>query len=183
MQNLNSILEGGGYKYGGIKYYSGEYQDRHFIRAGEVIVANTEQTFDYLLIGYPALVPQRYSQGLFSHHLFRVRPQGTSPLTSNYIYLMLLSSKLRQEVIGYANGTTVNMLPTEALQKPKIVLPPSNVVDVFERYVSSIFAKKQVLEAENDNLKVLRDTLLPKLLSGELRVPEAMRAVEEVGEG
>jgi type I restriction enzyme S subunit len=43
MHNLNSVLEGGGYKTNGIKYYNGEYKDKHIVNAGEVIVANTEQ--------------------------------------------------------------------------------------------------------------------------------------------
>jgi type I restriction enzyme S subunit len=54
MHNLNSVYEGGGYKHAGIKYYTGEYKDRHLLKAGDVIVTNTEQGFDLLLIGYPS---------------------------------------------------------------------------------------------------------------------------------
>ncbi len=48
LHNLNSIHEGGGYKYEGIKFYSGEYAERHRVRPGDVIVANTEQGHDRL---------------------------------------------------------------------------------------------------------------------------------------
>jgi type I restriction enzyme S subunit len=57
LHNLNSVYEGGGYKYEGIKYYSGEYAERHMVLPGDLIVANTEQGHDRLLIGYAALVP------------------------------------------------------------------------------------------------------------------------------
>jgi type I restriction enzyme S subunit len=75
LHNLNSVLEGGGYKYGGIKHYAGEYRARDLVEPGDVIVANTEQGHRFLLIGCPALVPRTFGeQGLFSHHLYRVRP-------------------------------------------------------------------------------------------------------------
>ncbi|MDE0003154.1 MAG: restriction endonuclease subunit S, partial [Rhodospirillaceae bacterium] len=74
MHNLNSIFEGGGYKDDGIKFYSGGYQPRHVTQAGDVIVANTEQGHNRLLIGFAAIVPNRFSDnGLFSHHIYRVR--------------------------------------------------------------------------------------------------------------
>ena len=49
LHNLNSIHEGGGYKYEGIRFYAGKYADRHILfRAGDSIVANTEQGHDRL---------------------------------------------------------------------------------------------------------------------------------------
>jgi type I restriction enzyme S subunit len=44
LYNLNSIYEGGGFKYEGIKYYVGDYKDRHLCMPGDVIVANTPTT-------------------------------------------------------------------------------------------------------------------------------------------
>ena len=48
LHNLNSIHEGGGYKYEGIKHYSGEHAERHVVLPGDVIVANTEQGHERL---------------------------------------------------------------------------------------------------------------------------------------
>ena len=76
LHNLNSIHEGGGYKYEGIKYYSGEHAERHVVLPGDVIVANTEQGHERLLIGNAALVPGVYGNyGIASHHIYRVRPK------------------------------------------------------------------------------------------------------------
>ena len=58
MHNLNSIFEGGGYKHAGIKYYEGEYREKHLVEPGDMIVTNTEQGFDNLLIGHAAIVPR-----------------------------------------------------------------------------------------------------------------------------
>ena len=54
LHNLNSIYEGGGYKRGGIKFYRGDYQERHLVRPGDVVVATVEQGFDELLIAFSA---------------------------------------------------------------------------------------------------------------------------------
>jgi type I restriction enzyme S subunit len=58
LHNLNSVYEGGGYKYEGIKYYDGEYAGRHLVKPGDVIVANTEQGHDRLLIGTQRSCPR-----------------------------------------------------------------------------------------------------------------------------
>ncbi len=171
LHNLNSVYEGGGYKYEGIKFYTGEYKDRHLVRPGDVIVANTEQGHDLLLIGYPAIVPKFYGEsGLFSHHLYRVRPRESSPLTNHFIYFQLMEQRFRDEVTGHTNGTTVNMLAADGLQRPLFALPPPELIRAFDRLAAPLFQKAEQLHGESLDLKRVRDALLPKLLSGEVRV-------------
>ena len=179
LHNLNSVYEGGGYKYEGIKHYTGEFQDRHKVRPGDVIVTNTEQGHDLLLIGYPAIVPKRFGpEGLFSHHLYRVRPLPGSPLTTHFIFGLFMSQRFREEVTGYTNGTTVNMLPLDGLQRPLCVVPPPEVVARYEEPVSPLFARVEASHEESVTLAALRDALLPKLLSGEIRVKDAEKIAE-----
>ncbi len=169
LHNLNSVYEGGGYKHEGIKHYVGEYRPCHVIRAGDVIVTNTEQGHDHLLIGYSALIPKRYGDlGLFTHHTYRVRPLPDSPLTPPFIHYLLLTSRFRGEVIGYTNGTTVNMLPAEGLKRPRLVLPPTELIRRFSDFVTPLINKAEANYEESRSLTVTRDALLPKLLSGEV---------------
>lgn len=171
LHNLDSIREGGGYKPEGIKYYSGPYRDRHTVRPGDVIVANTEQAHNNTLIGYPAIVPSRFGEvGLFSQDLYRVRPKEASPLTRSFVYLLLRSEPLRSIVAGYRNGTTVNHLPAEALVRPSFPLPPVDRIRALDERVSSLLAKIEANEDENEALAALRDALLPQLVSGEIRL-------------
>ncbi len=125
MHNLNSVYEGGGYKHEGLKWYTGEYRPSHLLKPGDVIVTNTEQGFDYLLIGFAAIVPKRYGdKGLFSHHIYRIQAKDMSYLPTWFIYLLLRTPVFHELVAGHSNGTTVNMLPLDGLQKPRFVLPP-----------------------------------------------------------
>ncbi|WP_417809314.1 restriction endonuclease subunit S [Thioclava sp.] len=181
LHNLNSVFEGGGYKTAGIKYYSGDFKPRHEIVPGDLIVTNTEQGFDLLLMGHAALVPHYFGPtGLFSQHIYKVAPKAKSPLSREWLYLMLSVSPKGQEIRSYSNGTTVNMLPMDALEIPEVLIPSRTVVDAFDAVVKPMFARKESIEVENQTLATLRDTLLPKLMSGEIRVGEAREQVEAV---
>ncbi|WP_029165533.1 restriction endonuclease subunit S [Aminiphilus circumscriptus] len=176
MHNLNSVYEGGGYKYEGLKWYNGEYRPAHLLKPGDVIVTNTEQGFDYLLIGYAAIVPERYGpQGLFSHHIFRIQQKATSYLPAWFTYLLFRTQHFHNVVAGHTNGTTVNMLPLDGLQKPKFALPPREIVGRFGHLFIPTQQRLEGIYDENVFLADLRDALLPRLISGELVVTEAER--------
>lgn len=178
MHNLNSILEGGGYKHAGIKYYSGDYKERHKIKPGDIIVSNTEQGHKYLLIGYPAVVPQYFGEnGIFSQHLYRVRPKAHSYLPNEFLYYLLISDSVREQILGSTNGTTVNMLAIDGLQKPIFVYPDSKIASQFAQLITPIWRKQESNLLQSRTLTNLRDTLLPQLLSGRLTVQQAAEVV------
>ena len=174
--NLNSIYEGGGYKDEGLKYYSGPYGLRHEVQGGDIIVANTEQGHDRRLIGYAAMVPDvGKPAGIFSQHLYRMRMRPSATVSA-YWLLELLNARTTHDVVsGYANGSTVNMLPTEAMKHPQFPIPSPAVAAAFDKLVQPSFERRQQLSHESRTLAALRDTLLPKLISGELRIAHAER--------
>ena len=55
----------------------------------------------------------------------------------------------------------------------KQVMPAGQIVEHFDGYIGPIFDRSYRLEAESHTLAALRDALLPKLISGELRVKDA----------
>lgn len=172
MHNLNSIRAGGGYKASGLKRYAGEYKSRHAVAAGEMLVANTDLTQNMEVIGSPALVPRCFGeQGLFSHHLYRVRPKARSPLTTTYLYWLLRDPRMHRVLAGFTNGTTVNMLPLDGLEMPKVLVPPGELVQEFTDAVAPMQELRECLESESDTLREMRDALLPPLLDGRIEVP------------
>ena len=176
MHNLNSIFEGGGYKNDGIKYYKGEYREKHLLKPGDLIVTNTEQGFDRLLIGYAAIVPERFGPvGLYSHHIYRIDTKSKSFLTPHYLVHLFNSSFYHHWISGFANGTTINMLPMDALEIPLLVVPPSELIRAFTILAQDIHAQFQSNLGQSRTLVALRDTLLPKLISGKVRILEAER--------
>src|SRR5690606_16344784 len=125
---------------------------------------------------YSAIVPERYGpQGLFRHHLFRIRPKRTSYLPAWFTYLLLRTRRFHDLVAGHSNCTIVNILPLDCLQQPYFVLPPDALVKRFETLFVPAQQRIEQIHDENASLAALRDTLLPKLISGELVVAEAER--------
>jgi type I restriction enzyme, S subunit len=183
MHNLDSIYEGGGYKLDGLKHYEGEYKPQHVARAGDLIVANTEQGHHRLLIGYAAIVPTGFEgQSLFSHHIYRVRTKSSSGLTPDYLCYLLNSGAMHDTVSGYANGTTVNMLPMDGLRTPRVMVPPARVVTAFNKIAEMARRQHEGMVEQARTLAALRNALLSKLISGELRVEGAGRLATGVGE-
>ena len=91
-----------------------------------------------------------------------------------------LHCRLRQEIGGLvhaAHGSVFDTITTTTFSASKVVVAPQLVVRAFEQQISPIF--QQVLKSIEEcvTLAALRDTLLPKLISGELRVKDAERFV------
>lgn len=171
MHNLNSVYEGGGYKYEGIKFYKDEYKERHIIYPGEIIVTNTEQGHEFRLIGFPAIVPNSFgNKGLFSQHIFKLIIKKDSYLSRQFIYYLLMTPNVREQIIAATNGSTVNMLAIDGLQRPEFKLPPQSLVKKFTEIVSAYWEKKDLNRKQIHTLATLRDTLLPKLMNGEVKV-------------
>ncbi|HET8735149.1 MAG TPA: restriction endonuclease subunit S, partial [Pricia sp.] len=181
MHNLNSVFEGGYYKHAGLKWYSGEYKDRHIVKHGDLIATNTEQGFEYKLIGSPALIPECYGDfGIFSHHLYKMIPKDETHLSNLYLYYKLLDPHYRFYVTAYANGTTVNMMPKDGLVMPYLIIPSQKEVDAFTSLIGNYHQLTEKNLEENKALTNLRDTLLPKLINGEVRVKNIEKTISEV---
>ncbi|MFI2131884.1 restriction endonuclease subunit S [Lysinibacillus fusiformis] len=102
---------------------------------------------------------------------FVLRPKNRNSL---YFMLLLLS---QNETIAFANshskGTTIPYAVWEnGLEKYKLVFPQEKTLDEFNKIVEENFNLIRVLMAENEKLKSLLNILLPKLLSGEIEIPD-----------
>ena len=124
-----------------------------------------------MLIGFAAIVPKRFgNHGLFSHHIYRVRPNSSSGLTPDFICHLLNTRGMHETVSGYATGTTVNMLPTDALKLPLAVVPSECVITMFSRFSETARTRQETLIQESQTLTELRQNMIPKLVSGEVMV-------------
>ena len=121
-----------------------------------------------LLIGYAAIVPNSFGHdGLFSHHLYLLRVRDSSAISVDFMCHLLNSRAMHEMVSGYATGTTVNMLPVDALTHPPIVIPPVRLVAMFAVVAEAMRVSHDQLLAESQLLSMQRDFLLPRLISGE----------------
>lgn len=71
-----------------------------------------------------------------------------------------------------STGSTFKEASGSLMKSLQVIIPEQNVFEEFEAIVSPLFARIESLEKENSRLSLLRDTLLPRLMSGEIEVPE-----------
>lgn len=169
MHNLNSVFEGGGYKEAGIKYYKGEFKERHKVYPGDVIITNTEQGHEHLLIGYPAIIPANFGDfGIFSQHIYSLEIK--SKLSNFFLFHLLKTDEVHEQIAGATNGSTVNMLSKDGIEWVKFRMPPQELIDHFTKVANDQFRKQELNQTQIRTLTALRDTLLPKLMSGEIKI-------------
>ena len=85
--------------------------------------------------------------------------------------------RLSGEIWEHVNGTSVPNLDAGSLLDGKAVPMPSNqVLDRFSEFILPICQRSYA--GENNALVSLREALLPKLISGELRIPDVNRVIE-----
>lgn len=71
-----------------------------------------------------------------------------------------------------STGSTFKEASGSLMKSLQVIMSEQKVFEDFETIVSPLFARIESLEKENSRLSLLRDTLLPRLMSGELEVPE-----------
>lgn len=71
---------------------------------------------------------------------------------------------------GMASGSTFKEISGATMKSVPALIPDSDTLGRFNDFCAPIFAEQQVLEEQNQSLASLRDTLLPRLMSGELDV-------------
>ena len=89
-------------------------------------------------------------------------------ISSEYIYLLLKNSV--NEIESRATGSTFKEISGGEMKKVPIILPPKEIIRKFNEIATTLGKTQASLEDENNILMSIRDTLLPKLMSGEIRV-------------
>jgi type I restriction enzyme S subunit len=79
------------------------------------------------------------------------------------------------------HGATVNRTPLTEFPDYPVLTPPLPLRAHFEGVASGLWGKIHALTDQSRTLAPLRDTLLPKLISGELRIPDAEKLLEQAG--
>ena len=85
-----------------------------------------------------------------------------------------------QALPSIASDSAVPGLNRNLAYMNRVVVPPREVVDAFSTRSQAIPQRQYILRKESRILAALRDTLLPKLISGEIRIGDAERALESV---
>jgi type I restriction enzyme S subunit len=166
MVNLANFTQDGWLSRAGFKYYRGPFQDRHKVVGGDLMIANTDLTQRRVILGRAALLPEDIPTALFTHHVYAVRFNPLTDVVRLGLWGALQGRPFRERAEGFATGTTVAMLPADAVLN--LVFPTPTAVDATR--ARRLLERAWAAERETGSLAALRALLLPRLVGGELRV-------------
>ena len=93
---------------------------------------------------------------------------------SSYVYYSWKYKYDNDIMFGYENGTSgiKNFAIKDFIEKELVLIPKEQDIVEFQKIIDNLQKQKQIKGTENTTLFLLRDTLLPRLMSGEIEVPE-----------
>ncbi len=113
--------------------------------------------------------------GALNQHLFKVT---SAEFPKWFYYLWTLYHLDEFRLIAADKATTMGHIQRGHLAAAKVLIPPRALLDSMTSTMSPLIDQLIANRTQSRTLATLRDTLLPKLLSGQLRVPDAMTHVE-----
>ena len=163
----------------GFKPYVGVFKPAQVVEPGELIVAYTDVTQAAELIGRPAIVVgvNKYQTLVASLDVGIVRPH-LDQVSRQFLFGLFSTDAFQAHTFAHTSGTTVLHLAKEGVPSFRFARPPIDLINNFSDCADPTVAMKQSTLDQIAALRELRDALLPKLLSGELKVqhsePEAV---------
>lgn len=94
------------------------------------------------------------------------------PRKAGTCFLYCFLKYVTPEIEKKSTGSTFKEASGALMKSLQVIMPDQKVFEEFEEIVSPLFARIESLEKENSRLSLLRDTLLPRLMSGEIEIPE-----------
>lgn len=152
--------------YEGTKYTLKDVKEKYFITNDDVM---------YSWSGSPETSLNVFKwfggDGWLNQHIFKLNFKTQEQKYFAYYLLkhlkpVLIATAQQKQTTGLGHVTIADM------KRLLVVYPDLEVLVLFREYISSMFEKGSMLEKENISLIGLRDTLLPKLLSGEINMEE-----------
>ena len=103
-----------------------------------------------------------------------------APMPNEFAYCLARSAEFRDFAIQSMTGSSGRQhVPAESLRHFLMVAPPTRVLEKFGLLIKPLFARITAAARESRSLKELRDALLPKLISGQIRLKQAEHVIVE----
>ncbi|WP_092123812.1 restriction endonuclease subunit S [Desulfonatronum thiosulfatophilum] len=161
-----SITDSGDFifdKFAHISEETHHFLKRSIIQSGDVL-CSIAGTIGRVAIVNNSILPANTNQAIA---ILRVNQEKCQ---SEFVYLFLKSTAFREIMDGKIVHAVQPNLSLGEIGNTTFLLPPDDVLREFEKVINPIFEKKRSNTLQIRTLEKLRDTLLPKLMSGEVQV-------------
>jgi len=145
---------------------------RHKLQAGDIVFSRRGDVERH------ALITEREVGWLCGTGCLLVRP-GPRWESPGFLSMLLDAPRARTWLVQHAVGATMPNLNTGILSSVPLVLPPPALLAAFDAVVATTEEQRSRNATMSETLAEVRDTLLPRLISGQLRLPHVEEAISE----
>ena len=140
------------------------------VKKGDLLMCMTDMKSNVALLGHTALMDED-NKYILNQRVGLIRTLDKEKMNYPYLFILTNSKGFIENLRSRANsGVQVN-LSTKEIKESLLVMPQKEILEKFNCITENIFEEYFNLGKENSFLTSLRDSLLPKLMSGEIRVP------------
>ena len=167
------IVKGGGFNSSGTKSWYPRSKatslGKFVLRKGDILMAMTDMKGNVQILGNTAIM-EVDNQYIVNQRVGVLRCKSETGVAFPYLFLLTNSFDFLSDLRGRANsGVQVN-LSASAIKNSVVQIAPKQVYEEFNTIVLPLFEAMISNDLENQRLAELRNTLLPKLMSGDLDV-------------
>lgn len=137
--------------------------EKFIVKKNDLVMIMTDRKATMDLLGKTAKIYENKEYAL-NQRIYRIR----SKINVNYLYTYLNSNKVSNELKSKALGSVQKYINTNVINEIKVPLFEDEIMEKFSNTVNPIFEYMEYNILENKSLEQLRDTLLPKLMNGEI---------------
>lgn len=170
---------GGGFKEAKYKYYDGCVPEGFVLDQHDLLITMTDLSKAADTLGFPSFIPagpgnKRYLHNQRLGKVIITQPEIVSPF---FLYWLFCSDSYRDEILASSTGTTVKHTSPSRIKAFRTALPGQKLMRIFHEISESCYLQASQNLVQSRTLTTLRNTLLPKLISGEMDILEVKRIV------
>ena len=150
-------------------------KDRYRLSPGDILIGMTGY------VGEVGLVPISESPPLLNQRVGKVAPMSDAIVSRSFLYNWMRTSTFKDSVEVLSHGSAQANVSSDSIQSIPHAIPSSNIESAFASICEPILDRLLEGHREQKLLANTRDALLPKLISGEIRIPDAEKILQEVG--
>jgi type I restriction enzyme, S subunit len=180
--NIGNFKYTGGFRFESttLKGYIGEYPEEFILSPGDILLVMTCQTAGGEILGIPGTIPNDGRVYLHNQRMGKVVITDSTRVCQEFLYQLFLLPEFNRELFNTASGTKILHTSPSRIEAFNFCLPPIQVQLALAQFLRNLELQSSSNDSESATLASIRDALLPKLLSGEIRVKEAEKVVETI---
>ena len=170
--NVLPLLKSNNVENGKINFNTPVYLEKALVSPEKLLKGNsvfiTMSSGSKSALGKTAVI---YDDLPYAFGAFCARVELSSKM-QGYLSIIFRSSYFRNYINQITSGTSINNIKNSQLEDLKIIIPNDTILQKFEALIKSFFEEQAILQKEDQQLKSLRDFLLPTLMNGQVTIKD-----------